>query len=184
MADNAEDTLDDRLEVLQRRAENFRELLKDGEEVTIALADGQMHVEESYRSKFERKHPKLFGRMMSVEAQMDAGWSPYVVALAVSGSVLFGLPLHWWDAVVGEAVVEQLNGWWFFIVLPMAVLYVAHAVCGQWEKMAYRRNRKELLELIGAEQLDRDVLLVMLRDEDELVHVVHQLKLDKVVISH
>ena len=89
-------------------------MLKDGEEVTIALADGEMHVEESYRSKFERKHPKLFGRMMAVDAEMDPGWSAYVVALALSGVVLFGLPLKWWDGVVGEAVAEQLNSWWFF----------------------------------------------------------------------
>jgi hypothetical protein len=178
MAEDAEDTLDDRLESLQRRAENFRELLKDGEEVTIALADGEMHVEESYRSKFERKHPKLFGRMMAVDAQMDPGWSAYVTALALSGVVLFGLPLKWWDGVVGEAVAEQLNSWWFFPVLPAALLYVAHVASRYWEKLAYQRSRADLLNLINAEQLDRDVLLVMLRDEDELDRVVYHLKLD------
>src|SRR5262245_45403572 len=178
MADDAEDTLDDRLESLQRRADNFRELLKDGEEVTIALADGEMRVEESYRSKFERKHPKLFGRMLAIEAQMDAGWSAYVVALAISGVVLFGLQLRWWDGIVGEAVATALDGWWFYVVLPAALLYVAHVANWCWAKIGYRRNRKELIDLIAAEQLDRDVLLVMLRDEDELDRVVRHLKLD------
>ena len=56
MSDETDDTLDDRLERLQRRAENFRELLKEGDEVTIALADGEMQVAESYRSQFERKY--------------------------------------------------------------------------------------------------------------------------------
>jgi hypothetical protein len=178
MADDAEDTLDDRLELLQRRAENFRELLKDGDEVTIALADGEMHVEESYRSKFERKHQKLFGRLLAVEAQMDAGWSPYVVAFAASGVMLFGLPLRWFDAVVGETVAEKLNDWWFYIILPLGLLYLARVMCRLWEKYAYGRNRQDLRELIDAEKLDRDVLLVMLRGDEELDRVVHHLKLD------
>ena len=63
MADESEDTLDDRLESIQRRAENFRELLKEGDEVTIAYENGEVRVEESYRSQFERKHAKLFGRL-------------------------------------------------------------------------------------------------------------------------
>jgi hypothetical protein len=183
MADDAEDTLDDRLESLQRRAENFRELLKDGEEVTIALADGEMHVEESYRSKFERKHPKLFGRMMAVDAQMNPGWSLYVAALALSGVVLFGLPLKWWDGIVGETVADQMNSWWFFLVLPAALLYLAHVASRYWEKLAYRRSRNDLLAIIASEQLDRDVLLVMLRDEDELDRVVYHLKLDSAPVS-
>ena len=83
MADESEDTLDDRLESIVRRAENFRELLRDGDEVTIAFADGEVHVEESYRSKFERQHPKLYGRMLAVEAQMDSGWFPYFAGLAL-----------------------------------------------------------------------------------------------------
>lgn len=182
MADDVDDTLDDRLESLQRRAENFRELLKDGEEVTIALADGEMHVEESYRSKFERKHPKLFGRMMAVDAQMDPGWSAYVVALALSGVVLFGLPLKWWDSVVGEPVAEQLNSWWFYLALPATLSYLARVGCRYWEKLAYQRSRADLLSLINAEQLDRDVLLVMLRDEDDLDRVVYRLKLDTGIV--
>ena len=34
------------------------------------------------------------------------------------------------------------------------------------------------MDLIAAEKLDRDVMLVMLRDEDDLGSVVHKLKLD------
>ena len=178
MADDSEETLDDRLERIQRRAENFRELLKDGDEVIIAFADGEMHVEESYRSKFERKHPKLFGRMLSIEAQMDAGWSPYFAAVMLAGGFVFGLPLKWWDGILGEEVSNQLNEWWFYIVLPLILLFLARLACGRWEAFVYRRNRQELVELIGAEKLDRDVLLVMMRDQDELDRVVQHLKLD------
>jgi hypothetical protein len=178
MADELEEPLDERIERIQRRAENFRELLRDGDEVAIAYQDGEVHVEESYRSKFERKHPKLFGRMLSIEAQMDAGLFPYFVALVLAGVVIFGLSLSWWDGVLGDQVGVALNAWWFYIVLPLVLLYLARFGCGRWEARVYRRNRRELMELLAAEKLDRDVLLVMLRDEDDLTSVVHKLKLD------
>ncbi len=83
MVEESEEALEDRMKQLQRRAENFRELLKEGEEVTIAYFDGEMMVEESYRSQFERTHPKLFGRMLSIEAQLDLGWGAYFVGMIV-----------------------------------------------------------------------------------------------------
>ena len=82
MADDAdEETLDDRLESIQRRAENFRELLEDGDEITIGRFGEVLQVAESFRSKFERQHPKLFGRMLSVEEQMKTGLFPYFLGL-------------------------------------------------------------------------------------------------------
>jgi hypothetical protein len=178
MADEIEETVDERIERIQRRAENFRELLRDGDEVTIAYQDGDVHVEESYRSKFERKHAKLFGRLLSIEAQMDVGLFPYFAALVLSGGVIFGLSERWWEGVLKEAVGLALSVWWFYIVLSLAWLYLARLGCGRWEAHVYRRNRVGLMDLIAAEKLDRDVLLVMLRDEDDLRRVVHQLKLD------
>jgi hypothetical protein len=178
MANESEDTLDERIQTIQRRAENFRELLKDGDEITVACQDGEMHVEETYRSKFERKHAKLFGRMLSIEAQMDAGLLPYFAGLILVGVVIIGLHSKWWDAALGEAACEYLQSWWFYAAAPIVVLYLARLGIGRWEKLVYRRNRRGLLELIGADQLDRDVLLVMLRDESDLDSVVHQLKLD------
>jgi len=178
MSDDTDETLDDRLERLQRRAENFRELLKDGDEVTVAFMDGEMHVAESYRSKFERKHPKLFGRMLSIDAKMYAGWSPYVAALMLVGVFNFGLQLSWWDNVFSSETTELLNTWWFSLIAMLGLLYVAYLACGRWSKLVYGRNRQTLHELIAHEKLDRDVLLVMLRDEDELDRVVRELKLD------
>ena len=178
MADESDDTLDERLESIQRRAEGFRELLKDGDEVTIAYQDGEVHVEESYRSRFERMHPKLFGRMLSIEAQMAPGYVPYFAALMLAGIFILGLHLKWWDGMLGETVSDVLQNWWFYIVAPCILLYLAHLGCGQWQKYVYRRCRQGLVELIAADHLDRDVLLVTLRDEEELENVVYQLKLD------
>jgi hypothetical protein len=178
MSNESDEALEDRLERIQRRAENFRELLKDGEEVTIACQDGEMRIDESYRSKFERKHAKLYGRLMSVEAQMSAGLTPYVFGLASVIVVIFGLQLEWWEPIVGPRVCELLNRWWFYVVLPAFVLYLMYLACGRWGKYVYRWHRKNLLALIAAEALDRDILLVMLRDEADLDDVIRELKLD------
>jgi hypothetical protein len=178
MAEDSEDTLDERLESIQRRAENFRELLKDGDEVTIGLLDGEMHVEESYRSRFERQHPKLYGRMLAIEAQMDAGLFPYFAVLVATGIVIVGLQLHWWDGAIGEPAADLLQSWWFYVALPFVLLYLARHGCKRYEKYVYRRHRDALADLIAAAKLDRDVLLVMLRDEGELDNVLRQLKLD------
>ena len=90
-----------------------------------------------------------------------------------------GLQLGWWDADPGhERVCDLLNGMWFFIAAPMFVGYLMYLAGRQWGKYVYRRNRSDLLELIAAAKLDRDVLLVMLRDESDLDAVIHELKLD------
>ena len=178
MADESEETLDERIDRLQRRAENFRELLKDGDEVTIGLFDGEMLVEESYRSKFERKHPKLFGRMLSIEAQMEAGLFPYFAGLIFSGVVLFGLQLEWWTPWLSAEVCDLLNRWWFYAALPLTMSFLMYLLSRQWEKWIYRRHRQALGEIISAEKLDRDAMLVMLRDERDLSSLVYALKLD------
>ena len=178
MFNDPEEALEERLERIQLRAENFRELLKDGEEVTIAYQDGEMHVEESYRSRFERSHPKLYGRLMSIEAQMIAGLTPYVVGLIVAGVVIVGFQLDWWDWCLPASLATMLNRVWFYIALTLLIAYAMYLACRRWEKFVYRRNRRELHALIAADKLDRDVLLVMLRDEADLDVVIHALKLD------
>lgn len=180
MADETDDTIDERLASIQRRAQSFVDLLRDGDEVFITCDAGEVQVDESYRSKFERKHTKLFGRMLSVEAQLNTGWFPYLAALLLVGGFIFGLPLRWWDGILGAAVCEGLQSWIFYLSAPVVILYLAHLGCKQWQKFVYRKHRQELADLIAAEQLDRDVLLVMLRDEEELETVIHQMKLDAV----
>jgi len=178
MTDDADDTLDDRLDAIQRRAKNFRELLKDGEEITLAFQDGDLFVQESYRSKFERTHAKLFGRMLAIDEQMKTGTFPYFLGLLAFIVFLVGLQLSWWEGVLGEAACNLLNGWWFYLLAPVGILYLVHVIAGRWGIVVYRRHRQELIELIAKEGLDRDVLLVMLREEGDLDNVVYCLKVD------
>jgi hypothetical protein len=181
MADEPDDTaLDERIESIQRRAENFRELLKEGDEVTITFEDGEMHVEESYRSKFERKHPKLYGRMLSLELQLDAGFFAYLGVLVLASGFIIGLHRGWWDVVIGEGFPAFLldHWWWPYIALPIVTLYAARQVCARYEKHVYGRQRQALLDLIAAEGLDRDTLVVTLRGNTEVENVVYYLRLD------
>lgn len=178
MADDTDDALSERIQRIQRRAQNFLEFLRDGDELIIACEDGEVHVDESYRSKFERTHAKLFGRMLAIEAQMDTGMLPYFAALVLTGVLIFGLSVGWWDAILSERVSAALNAWWLYIILPLALLYLARLACSRYQTHIYRKNRRDLMDLIAAEKLDRDVLLVMLRDEEDLRSIVHRLKLD------
>jgi hypothetical protein len=178
MADNTDDTLDERLDTILRRAESFRELLTDGDEVTIAFQDGELHVEESYRSKFERKHPKLFGRMLAIEAQLEPSYLAAFAAMLLAAGLLFTLHVGWWEDVVGPTASTLLQGWWFTLIVPCFFLYLARLVGACWQTIIYRRNRPALFDLIATDQLDRDILLVMLRDDGEVDRVLRQLKLD------
>ena len=178
MADELDETLEDRVERVQRRAANFLDLLKDGDEVTLARHNGEMFVEESYRSKFERKHAKLFGRMLSIEEQMRGGTFPYFLGLLAFAAFVGSLQLGWWEGVLGARICQLLDNWWFYIPGAMAILYLVYVGSGRLGTYVYRRHRQALLDLIAAEGLDRDELLVSLRDQDDLDHVIYHLKLD------
>ncbi len=178
MSDDLDDALDERIETMQRRAENFRELLREGEEITISLLDGEMAVDESFRSQLERKHPKLYGRLMSVEAQLRPGWLPYFLGLVAVIAVIVTLQLPWSKSLLGDDLHGVMNGWWFYLVLPPATLYLVKVGCGLWQKREFRTHRVELLELVARAGLDRDLLLVMLQDNADLESVTLELKLD------
>ena len=86
--------------------------------------------------------------------------------------------LSWSESLLGTDLHGILKNWWFFIALPPAVLYLVSLGCGQWQKRIFRGHRAELMELIADAKLDRDTVLVMLRDVGDLDAVVQELKLD------
>ncbi|MBM3993409.1 MAG: hypothetical protein FJ303_04555 [Planctomycetes bacterium] len=179
MSDDIDDDfLDERLESLLRRAETFRELLREGDEITIGLFDGEVHVAESYRSKFERKHAKLFGRLLSIDAQLEPGWTAYMACMVVAATLIIGIHLRWFDSLFGEALGELLQTWWFYAPLAIAMIYLARQANSWYSSFTYRWHRQDLIDIMLVANLDRDLLLVMLRDEEELDNVIHQLKLD------
>ena len=179
MADEADETLDERLERGTAGPRIFATSSRTAKKSPSDSSTARCSSRNRYRGQFERKHAKLFGRMLSIETQMDAGLFPYFAGLILSGVAIFGLQLDvaadWLDAKVSDL----LNRWWFYVALPLTMSFLMYLLSGQWEKWIYRRHREALAELIQAEKLDRDVMLVMLRDEDrDLTRLVHALKLD------
>ena len=178
MADEFEEPLDARLERLRRRAETFRDLLDEGEEITVAKTDGEILVDDITRSKLERKHPKLFGRLLAIEAQMAPGFSPVVAMATIFATFVLGLQVGWWVPVIGQATSDALNQVWFWAVELLIVWYVVRAISRCYRKRFYQINRDGLAASIAAEGLDRDLLLVMLLEHGELGNVVEALKMD------
>ncbi len=178
MSDEVEEPLDARLERLRRRAETFRDLLEEGDEITVAKDDGEIFVDELSRSKLERKHPKLFGRLLAIEAQMTVGITPLTAMITIFAMIVLGLQVGWWEPILGPETCESLNKWWFWAVELLIVWYVIHLVTRLYRKKLYRARRDELAACISVEGLDRDLLLVMLLDHGDLANVVEALKLD------
>ncbi len=178
MSDDANETLDARMERLRRRAETFRDLLDDGDVITVAKDEGEIHVGEIVQSRLERQHPKLYGRLLAIEAQLTPGMAPVVATAAFFGAFVLGLQTGWWEPIFGQTACDALNQWWFWAIELLIVWYVIRSISRLYRKKIYNDNRNELAACITAEGLDRDILLVILLDHDDLAIVTHALKLD------
>src|SRR5687768_2056116 len=100
MAD--ESTPEEKLERVRRFAENLRDTLQDGDEFTIHYADGEVHVDESRFSKLRAGHPRLYGRLLSLETQLEGGCAAYAFAGGAGVAFVFGLHVGWWEGVIGQ----------------------------------------------------------------------------------
>src|SRR5206468_7923247 len=90
-----------------------------------------------------------------------------------------GLRLRWWDAWLGEKLVERLDQWWFFLLVFYGLYQAIGFVSGRLERAVYRGGRDDLLALLAAEDVDRDSLLAMVEGDAAVGRVGHQLKLDR-----
>ena len=173
-----DDTQEDRLGRIQRWAENLRDVLKEGDAFYVRLFEGQVHVEESAFSRFQAAYPRLWGRLSSLDAQMETGCGLYVLAFLGVGAVCFAIHKQWWLDALGEDLNQTLDAWWFYLILFGLAVFVASQVYEWQERHVYRRGRAELLDMMADESLDRDALLPLLADAPELERVIKQLKLD------
>jgi hypothetical protein len=173
-----DETQEERLGRIQRWAENLRDVLKDGDEIVVRLLEGQVQVEESAFSKFQAAYPRLWGRLSSLDAQMETGCGLYVAAFVGVSAVCVGIHRQWWLDALGADLNETLDAWWFYLVLFGLAVFAASQAYEWQERRVYRRGRAELHALMADETLDRDTLLPLLADSPELERVIKQLKLD------
>jgi hypothetical protein len=169
---------DERSERIERLAENLRDVLKDGDEVLIQFLNDEMRISESWTSKLRAEQPRLHGRLLSIDQQLESSWLPYVACLLAAGVLLFGLQVGWWEGVFGEVVCEKLNTWWFYLV-AFALAFYAGSLFEDWHaRRTYARHRASLVTLMTECGYDRDLLVSQMNNESEFNAVLTLLKRD------
>jgi hypothetical protein len=169
---------DDKDHRLGEIARVVKDYLREGETFTIQCLEDEIIVEETIPSKFAREHPRLYGRLLSINEQMDTGCGLTVALFVLGGVFCFGLHVGWWNEIIPAAVTDKLRTWWFYVPLFALLFVLADAWASVRERRVYRRGRHELLLLLRSEGYDRDTIVPVIQGIDEFVKVAKQLKLD------
>ncbi|GEM_PF-6339525 len=183
MADNNDnketadaDDLDERTDNIARVVKDY---LREGEAFLVQCQDDEIMVEEAPQSELQQEHPRLFGRLLSIEDQLDIGCGPTLVLFAVCGLFCLGLHAGWWDNWLDPNVTMHIKSWWFYVLLFVGMFIVGDWICGRVANRHYRQGRDELLALMSDEGFDRDTLVPIIKDMPEFEKIAGQLKLDR-----
>src|SRR4051812_45501871 len=106
-------------------ADALRPHLEDGERYTVFCEEGEVYVSEAETSVCSVLHPRLYGRLLSLNTQLDeagAGLGRLPMLLVLGFSV--GLHLHLLDDWLGPRVVDRIDSVWFYILLFFGVFQV------------------------------------------------------------
>ncbi len=160
-------------------AEVLRPVLEEGEAYSVFCHDGEIHVKETDTSVCAVRHPRLYGRLLSVSAQLDQagaglGRVPTIVALAFC----VGVHLHWWNDWLGNVLIDQLDHVLFFLLVFFIVFQGLSIIKNVLRRSVYQRNREEVFVLLASEKLDRDTLLAMIEGDPAVGRAGYYLKLD------
>lgn len=161
-------------------ADALRPVLDEGEGYNVYCHEGEVHVYDAETSVCASKHPKLYGRLLSVSGRLDqagAGWGR--LPLLLTAIFCVGIRLHWWNEFLGADVVAQLDSIWFYLLVFYVVIQVLTALGNALQRGIYRAEREELYRALAREGLDRDLLLAMINEDAEVARVTHYLKLDR-----
>jgi hypothetical protein len=157
----------------------LRPVMEEGEEYRVYCHEGEVFVEEAQTSICSVLHPRLYGRLLSLNTQLDeAGAGMARLPMLVTLAFCVALHLHLLDDWLGVRLADQLNNWWFFLLVLFAVFQLLEAIRGRLRYAVYQRHREELHALILREELDPDTLLAQIEGDPSVATVGHQLKLD------
>lgn len=168
----------EREERIQRLAENLRDVLKEGDEILIQFLNDEMRVSESRMSRLRAHQPRLHGRLLSIDEQLAFRFTPFLACLLLAGAALFGLQVGWWEGLLGADACDKLNAWWFYLVVIVVALFVGATIDNFLSDRTYARHRASLVQLMTECHFDRDLLVSLLNNEEELSRVVGMLKRD------
>jgi hypothetical protein len=165
-------------ERFRRIAAAVDHLVEAEDEILLYRGDDGVEVLDFGGEALSRQHPELYGRLLSVNAQMQVSGLGGLVGFFLLGVFWLGEQAGWWDDWIGSAA-ERLNVWYVYVVLTVLLLAVLGILGAGKAALVYRTSRGELFALIHAASLDRDRLLVRINGDDELETVIDQLKLDR-----
>lgn len=161
-----------------RIATAIEHLVEEGDELLVIRTEEGVVVHDRVSGALENDHPRLYGRLLSLNAQMEVGMLPTVIGLLLIVLFWLGLETAWFEPVISAAAAERLNVWWVYVLLAFFVILVAARLTRLYARRVYLRSRDELIPLLREADLDRDVLLVRIKGAEELEHVAQQLMLD------
>ena len=170
------DNIEERIENIARVVKDY---LREGEAFLVQCQEDEILVEEAPHTRFQLKHPRLYGRLLSVNDQLDAGCGLVLTLGAISALLCLGLYAGWLDDLLPPNVVPHLQTWWFYVPFVVAWLCIGLWFNDRYAKRAYRRGRAELLAVMRDEGFERDTLVPVIKDIPEFESVVGQLKLDR-----
>ncbi|MBX9679768.1 MAG: hypothetical protein K2X38_13475 [Gemmataceae bacterium] len=166
---------DDRHEKIAARIESF---LREGDRFVVEMFDGEVRIEEAAVSSLERRSPRLYGRLLSLNEQLESGCGLIAAPLVFSGVLSFALHARFVEPWVGIDLNDKLASWWFYLLLLLVLGGFGFWMQEAIEKGRYRRARSRLARTIEEEEADWDTLIAELHRVPELANVYRRMKLD------
>jgi hypothetical protein len=167
--------LDERIDNLARAVKDY---LREGDSFLVQCQEDEILVEESEQSRFQKEHPRVYGRLLSLNDQLETGCGVTLVLFALGGLFCLSLQLGWWDDLLTVNVTDKLRTWWFYVPFFAGLFFLSDYFYTWLERRTYRRGRTELMALLRDEGLDRDRLVATIEDMPEFDKICKQLKRD------
>ena len=173
--DEDHDDHDERFETIAQMVGGY---LRDGEALSIELIDGQVSIAPEPASVLKKQHPRLYGRLLSVDEQLNVGCGGEILLVFAAAASCLALRLGAFDGLFGNELADKLDSWWVYILWVFFVGFVATRIVEFRAGRVYRGVRDELAQCVADEGVDRDGLLTMLESNENLSRVISRLKLD------
>ena len=175
------DDLDERTDNIARVVKDY---LREGEAFVVHCQENEIVVEEAPQTRLQKEHSRLYGRLLSLEEQLDTGCMLTMVLMGLGGLFCLGLHAGWWNNWLDPNVTVHIKVWWFYLVLFAAIFFFGDWINGRMAKRSYRQGRDELLALLREEGFDRDAMVPIIKDMPEFEKIAGQLKLDRGPFHH
>ncbi len=160
-------------------ADALRPILEEGEAYNVFCHEGEVHVQETDTSVCAVQNPRLYGRLLSLNTQLDnAGGGIGRLPMLAALTFCVGLHLGWWEDWLGPVLNARLDHVLFYLLVAYVLFQLLSLIWGTLQKRLYRECRDELYLLIAREGLDRDRLLALIEGDPAVARVSHFLKLD------